>query len=129
MLRIIFGIFLLLHGMVHMLYFGKSQQLFMLQPKLKWPDDSWLFSRFFGNGLTRGLAGLFCVLSAVGFAAAGLAVLFRYPFWRPAVITAAVFSSLLFLFCWDGESENLNDKGAIGLLINLALLLFVFFLN
>lgn len=127
MLQIIFGIFLLLHGLVHLLYFGHSQHLFLLQPKMRWPDNSWLFSRFFGDGLTRGLVSLFCMLSAVGFSTAGMLVLLDFPFWKPVVITAAILSSLLFVFCWDGKSENLNDKGAIGLFINLTLLILVLF--
>jgi hypothetical protein len=32
MLRFIIGVFIVLHGLVHLLYFGHSRRLFELQP-------------------------------------------------------------------------------------------------
>jgi hypothetical protein len=40
MLKVIFGIFIILHGLVHMLYFGQSQKLFELQAGMTLPDGS-----------------------------------------------------------------------------------------
>ncbi len=45
-MRIIAGILFLLHGLVHLLYFGQSLRFFELQPDMIWPDNSWLFSKF-----------------------------------------------------------------------------------
>ena len=61
-MRIILGIFFVLHGLVHMLYFGQSIRLFELSPGLLWPDSSWAFSRIMGNQNTRLLASIACVL-------------------------------------------------------------------
>ena len=47
MATVIFGVFLMLHGLVHLLYLGQSQRFFELQPGMTWPDgpgrsrDSW----------------------------------------------------------------------------------------
>ena len=41
MFRIIFGIFIILHGLVHLLYFGQSTRYFELQPGMVWPDGAW----------------------------------------------------------------------------------------
>jgi hypothetical protein len=43
MIRLIIGIFLLLHGLVHLLYFGQSARYFDLRPEMIWPDGSWAF--------------------------------------------------------------------------------------
>ena len=40
--RIVLGIFMVLHGLVHLLYFGHGLRFFEL-PDLAWPDGSWVF--------------------------------------------------------------------------------------
>jgi len=45
LLRLIIGVFIVLHGLVHLLYFGQSWRFFELQPEMVWPEDSWAFSR------------------------------------------------------------------------------------
>ena len=40
MLKIFFAVFLILHGLVHLLYLGQSAGTFELQPGLNWPDGS-----------------------------------------------------------------------------------------
>ena len=122
MLKIVFGVFLVLHGLVHLLYVGQSQRLFELQPGMAWPDGSWAFSRLLGEGGARSLASGFLVLAAAGFVGAGAGVLAGQAWWRPAVVAAAAFSAALFVLFWDGGLQNLDDKGAFALLINVAIL-------
>ena len=43
MLRFILSVFIVLHGLVHLLYFGQSRRLFELQPGMAWPE-SWRLS-------------------------------------------------------------------------------------
>jgi hypothetical protein len=38
------------------------------------------------------------------------------------VAGAAAFSAVVFLLFWDGKIQDLDDKGGVGLLINLAIL-------
>ena len=122
MLRIIFGVFMLLHGLVHLLYVGQSARLFELQPGLVWPDGAWAFSKLFGDEATRTLASVLYALSAIGFVAGGIGILVRQAWWRPAVVGSAAFSAIVIILCWDGGMQSLDDKGLIGLLINLAIL-------
>jgi len=122
MLRIIFGVFIVLHGLVHLLYFGQSARYFELQPAMVWPDGSWAFSRLLGDEATRILASISCVLAAIGFVAGGIGILVRLAWWRPVVVGSAVFSAVIIVLFWDGVVQNLDDKGGIGLLINLAIL-------
>lgn len=129
MIRIVFALFLILHGLVHLLYLGQSWRLFELQPGMVWPDGSWVFSRVVGEETTRLLSSISCIVATLGFAAAGAAILFRQGWWQPAVVGAAIFSSVLYVLFWDGSVQHLDDKGAVGLLINVAILVAVLVLQ
>jgi hypothetical protein len=125
MFRIVFGIFLVLHGLVHLLYFGHSVRFFELQAGMLWPDGAWAFSRLIGNEFARMLAGAFLVLAAAGFVVGGVGVLFNQAWFKPLVVAVAVFSSLIFLLFWDGVFQNLSNKGLFAILINVGILLLV----
>jgi hypothetical protein len=122
MLTFIFAIFVILHAIVHGLYFGQSWGFFELKPGLVWPTHSWVFSRFLSVETTRLLGSIACLIAALGFVVSGLAILFKQGWWRPLILGAAAFSSVLYLLFWDGKLQNLDDQGGIGLLIDLALL-------
>lgn len=119
---VIFGIFLILHGLVHLLYAGQSRRSFELRPGMLWPDGSWLFSRLVGDGASRWLASISLVLAALGFIAGGLELFFQQAWWFPATVGVAVFSSMIFIVFWDGKFQSLADKGGVGLLINAVIL-------
>lgn len=122
MLGIFFGIFIVLHGLVHLLYFGHGARYFELQPGMLWPDGSWAFSRLLGDATTRTLASAWLLLAAVVFLIGGIGVFARQSWWRPAILTAAIFSSFIYLVLWDGSLAHLDNKGGVGILINLAIL-------
>lgn len=128
-MRIILGVFLVLHGLVHLLYMGQSQRFFELQPGLIWPDGSWLFSKLLGDDPTRTVTSIGLVLAAVGFVTGGMGLFWQQSWWRPALVGSALFSSVLYLLLWDGGWQNLDDKGGVGLLINIGLLTAVLLLH
>jgi hypothetical protein len=129
MLTILFGLFLVLHGLVHLLYFGQSRKLFELQPGMVWPDGSWAFSKFLGDEATRLLASVCCVLAALGFVAGGIGIFLQQAWWRPLVVGSAAFSAAIFFLLWDGQLQKLANQGAIAILINLAILVAVLVLR
>lgn len=122
MIKIVISIFLILHGLVHLLYLGQSQRFFELQPGMVWPDGSWVFGRILGSEPTRLLASAACVVAAVGFAATGMGILLDQNWWKTPLVFTAIFSSIVYLLLWNGKLEHLDNQGAIGILINLALL-------
>ena len=65
MIRTLFGIFIVLHGLVHLLYFGQSARYFELQPGMVWPDGSWLFTKLLGEESNRALTSSLLVLAAI----------------------------------------------------------------
>ncbi|MFN2199635.1 MAG: hypothetical protein ACK2UO_00420 [Caldilineaceae bacterium] len=127
MARIVFGIFLVLHGFVHLLYAGQSLRLFELQAGLVWPDGSWALSDILDNGTTRQLAAVLLVITAAGFLLGGTAVLLNQAWWRYAVVAAAAFSTLLYIALWDVTWRQLDAKGAVGILINLGIVVVAIF--
>jgi hypothetical protein len=129
MFIIIFGAFIVLHGLVHLLYLGQSRRIFELQPGMAWPDGSWAFSRILGDETARLLASLFLALAALGFVAGGAGLLTGQPWWRPLVVGAAAFSAVIYLLFWDGGWQDVDDKGAIGLLLDVAILAAVLVLS
>ena len=127
--RIIFGVFIVLHGLVHLLYFGQSRRLFELRPGMLWPEGSWAFSKSLGDEITRFSASISCVLAAAGFTAGGIGILVSQAWWHPVVVGSTVFSSVIFILFWDGKMRKLDDKGGIALLINTAILAAVLILR
>lgn len=129
MLRFLIGLFVSLHGLVHLLYFAQSQRYFELQPGMTWPDGSWTFSRLLGDGATRSLASVALIVAALIFLAGGAGILARQAWWRPVVLAAAVISGVFYLLLWNGKLQGLDNQGGIGLLINLAILVAVLVLR
>jgi hypothetical protein len=122
MLRIIIGVFIVLHGLVHLLYFGQSARYFELQPGMVWPDGSWAFSKLLGDEATRLLASVSCVLAAIGFVAGGTGILASQRWWRPLVVGSAAFFAVMLILLWNGQMQKLDDQGGIALIINIAIL-------
>ncbi len=48
---------------------------------------------------------------------------------RPLAVVSAAFSALLYVLFWDGEQGQLANKGGVGVLINLAILVAVLILR
>ena len=129
MFRLIFGIFTILHGLVHLFYAGHARRLFELRPEMTWPDGSWAFSRLLGIKATRTLAIIGYVLVTAGFVIGGGGILFAQAWWRPIVLTSAAVSSAIIILFWDGKRRMLADQGGVGLLINVAMLVALLFLQ
>ena len=121
MIGILLGVFFVLHGLVHLLYTGQSLRVFELEPGMTWPDGA-LALRFLGAWTTRNLAGILLALAAVGFVVGSFGIFFKAAWWRAAIVSAAVFSTVIYLLLWDGGLHDLDSKGLIGILINLAIL-------
>ena len=110
MISHIFGIFLILHGIVFYLYAGQSSGIFELKPGMTWPDGSWVFSKFIDDKITRRIGLISCLLSGTGFIASGSALLFDAPPWQQIAIISIAFSSIAILLLWNGSLQKLSDQ-------------------
>lgn len=122
MLQTIAGLFLVAHGLVHILYVAQSGRPGGVLPSLDWPGDSWAFSRRLGVKATGRLAALACLFATVAFVAAGVLVLLRLHWWQPLGAGAAAFSAAVFVLFWDGTRTRMRDQGWLGVLIDVAIL-------
>lgn len=128
-MRLFIGILIILHGLIHLLYFGQSMRFFELQPKMVWPDDSWLFSKLLNVKTLRMVTGILCIMAAIGFVISGAGVIFS-PKWCLLLTTGVVvFSDLIFILFWDGRWHNLANQGGYSFLINAVILIALFILK
>jgi hypothetical protein len=116
------GIFLVLHGLVHLFFVGQGLRLFRPQEWMTWPDGSWLFSRFLRTASFRVMAAALCALCTVGFMLAGVGVMVEQGWWEPVAIASAIGSGLVFILFWNGSPERIVEQGLIAVLIDVAIL-------
>ena len=121
-MQIVAGIFLILHGLVHLLYAGQAFRYFELRPGMIWPDASWLFSKLIKKEAVRWLAAISLALAALGFVAGGVGLFAQAEAWHPVAVYASIFSTVVFALFWDGKFNALADQGGIGLLIDVIVL-------
>jgi hypothetical protein len=122
-MTLVFGLFLVLHGLAHLLYLGQSARLFELQSGMVWPDQSWAFAWLASPEPVRLLASIACLLAAVGFVAGGAALLAGQGWWRETTVASAVFATAAWLLFWNATFDDLSGQGGISVLINAAILL------
>ncbi|SER86824.1 hypothetical protein [Natrinema salaciae] len=126
MVRVFGGVFLILHGVVHVWYVVLSQGWVEVEDQMGWNGHSWLLSSLLSEGTILSLASVAYVAVTVGFVLGGLGYAFDRSWWPPVVVGSAILSTLVLLAMWDGGFDLLVEKGAAGVLINLALVLLVY---
>lgn len=122
-MRFALGAFVILHGLVHLLYVGQAVRILDLRTGMTWPDGSWAFSKALGDIATRRVAGIACALAATSLVAGGVATLTAQSWWREAVVGSAAFSGVAFVLFWNGKAQSLSNNGLFAVLINLAIVL------
>ena len=121
MVRILLGVFVVLHGLVHMWYFTLSRGFVEFQSEMGWSGQSWIFTNLVGDSATRWLASVMYVMATLALAVSGIAVIIRAVWSRPLLAASAILSSIIILLFWDGSLEMAAQKGLLGLLINAAI--------
>lgn len=129
MKTIIFGIFLILHGLVYFLYMGQSLRKFELHPGMVWPDGSWAFSKLISKTSIRIIAATICIISATSFIIGGADLILSEVIWKYPTTVAATLATLMHMLLWDGKMKRLMDKGILGVIINISILGYICFSN
>jgi hypothetical protein len=122
MLKTLAGLFITLHGLVHLWYVALAQRLVDFEPEMGWTGESWLFTGLLGDGPARAVAAALYVVATLAFVAGGAGMVFHADWAGAVTIGAAVFSTVVIILCWDGGTGMLVQKGALGLLINVGIL-------
>lgn len=129
MAKIIIGIFILLHGLVHVLYVGHSLGFFDIASRLRWPESSWALAKALPVKSIKRLAGIVMLAAALLFLFSGIGLISDRAWWRPILGATIAVSSLGYLLFWNGKWQRLSDQGLIGVLINIAMLVLAAFIR
>jgi hypothetical protein len=129
MLKTLAGLFITLHGLVHLWYVALAQRLVDFEPEMGWTGESWLFTGMLGAEPTRMVASVLYIIATLIFIAGGLGMAFRADWAQALLVGAAMFSTVVILLCWDGNMGMLVQKGGIGVLINVGILVALLALN
>ncbi|MDX1615288.1 MAG: hypothetical protein R3300_13320 [Candidatus Promineifilaceae bacterium] len=122
MIDFLLGLFIGLHGLVHLWYVTLSQELVEYQPDMGWTAESWLLSPVLPASSTGVWAGLLHGLAALALVAAGAALMAGTDWWRTLLLLAAPLSAAVIVLFWDGDFTMLVEKGLLGLLINAVII-------
>ena len=121
-MNILFGAFLVAHGLVYAMYVAHALRLFELKPGMTWPDASWALSGLIGDSAVRWLVAIMFVLVAVGFAVSGAALVFRQSWWQALAAVVAVIATLVILLVWNGRLQGLSEQGLFAIIINVVVI-------
>lgn len=122
-MNILIGIFILLHGLVHIWYITLIQGWVEFQANMGWTGKSWLLTNALGNEGVRPTATIFYGLSTATFLVAGVGMIAKQDWPRVWMIAASVISTITILAFWDGSLKMPVEKGLLGLLINIGILI------
>jgi hypothetical protein len=124
----ILGLFLVAHGIAHVWSISLSQGWASIN-EANWAARSWILSGLLSDQVVRTLSTLAYSLSLIGFVAAGGLILLGYAWGKMLIVPTAILSALTIIVFWDGRLTMLTEKGVIGLVINIALIVYVVFLS
>lgn len=125
MLRILLGIFIILHGLVHMWYVVLSFNWVAFQPDMGWTGASWILSPIIKSTVLKPVTGILFIFAALGFIVGGVGFLARAT-WNPKMLLiSAIFSLAILILFWDGSFDRIIQKGLIGALINLGIIIWL----
>jgi hypothetical protein len=122
-MRIVIGIFIILHGLVHLWYVTLSQGWVKFQNDMGWTGESWLLTDLVGSNLNRWLATFLYSLATITFLLAGVGFLANQEWARVWIVVASVISVVTILVFWDGKLNMFVEKGGLGILISAGTLI------
>lgn len=125
MIEKIAGLFIVAHGLVHLWLVTLSLKLVAFKPEMGWNGKSWLLTNALGDSITRTLATIMLVIATLGLSVGGVALTAHAKWSQPVLLISAILSALILIIFWDGSFEMIIQKGLIGLLISVAIVVAV----
>jgi len=122
---LLLGIFIILHGLVHIWYVVLSLELVEFQPVMGWTGRSWIFTDRLGDEITRKTAAIQYGLAALLFVVAGIMTIFQLGQAEKWTAIAAIISTATIVEFWDGKPQLLVQKGLLGIAVNIGLIVYV----
>ncbi|MFP4023400.1 MAG: hypothetical protein ACLFVR_02650 [Thiohalospira sp.] len=126
-LKILSAVFIFLHGLVHFWYVILSAQWIKFKPEMGWTGNSWLLDAVIPPSTIRIIAILFYSIAGMAFVVSASGFLWVKEWSNNMLIFSAIFSSISILLFFDGSTHLLVQKGLIGLIINIVVILVCYF--
>lgn len=123
MLHWIYTIFVFLHGLVHMVYVAFARGWMTPETGEDWTGKSWLMSGWLDEQGVRNVGTVLIVVVMLLFIITAIGLGLRQGWSLNWLAASAILSSLALIAVWDGQLKALTEKGLIGVLINIALLI------
>jgi len=120
------GFLLFAHGWVHFVYVASSQGWFGPGEEWGWNGRSWLLSGILEEQAILALARVPFLLVALGFIGGAIGYLLFSDWWVPVLAGSAVLSAIMYIVMWDGRGTDLSAKGALGVLVDVGVLVWLF---
>jgi len=121
MLHIILGVFLILHGAVHLWYVAMARKLVPADADTIWSGRSWLLTRTLGDEMTMTLATIVYSVTTLVFLVAGIGLVAQQAWFATWAVTGAMLSLAGTIGFWDGKPDHPIEKGLLGIVIDVAI--------
>ena len=126
MFRIAAAVFFVLHGLVHLWYVVLSNNWVAVEDAMGWNGHSWLLSPQLPSGTILSLASGLYLIVTIGFVVGAVGYWLDEKWATTLLASAALLSSAVLVVMWDGRPDLLVEKGILGILINIGILVFLF---
>jgi hypothetical protein len=127
MLHIIMGVFLILHGAVHIWYVAMARGVISADADTIWTGKSWLLTRTLGDQMTMTLATLVHSVTTLVFVIAGAGLVAKQEWFAAWAIGGAILSMAAIVGFWDGRPDHPVEKGALGIIIDIGILVAILY--
>jgi hypothetical protein len=117
-------VFILLHGLVHVWYFLLSSQLVTYKSDMGWNAQSKLLFSW-SEKERRLVASMLYLYVTILFILAVVGYWVQSLWWSDTLMMACISSSVVILLFFDGTFKKLVQKGLIGLILNIVILIYV----
>lgn len=117
-------VFILLHGLVHVWYFLLSSQLVTYKSDMGWNAQSKLLFSW-SEKERRLVASMLYLYVTILFILAVVGYWVQTLWWSDTLMMACISSSVVILLFFDGTFKKLVQKGLIGLILNIVILIYV----
>ncbi len=125
MLKTIFSIVIILHGLIHIWYLLLFSKVVKYFPEMGWTGESWLMSGFSKILWVRYTGIILYSLTCLLFVSSGISLMANSSLTIYLLNISAILSSVLIVFFFDGRFDMLIQKGLVGLILNVTIIFLV----
>lgn len=127
MLHIVLGVFLILHGAVHLWYVAMARGLITADADTIWNGKSWLLTGTLGDQMTMTLATIVHSVTTLVFVVAGVGLVAQQEWFASSAIAGAILSLAAIVSFWDGRPDHPVEKGLLGIIIDIGILVAILY--